>query len=349
MPSNRRKTPARRPRVAGLRHRETLLGDALQEEAREARRAAGEQRASGGAAGRASDVEASRNGSVEAERGEAEVERSDVAGVAAGSVQLGEAVDPERSEAVDSEPAAERGEEAGVEPEGSGGVAAPSAKPKRAAAAKPGESAGAEPARSSGVAAPSAPYEAQRGWTAGAQPGVVAGAAASGGTSLKGVTWAVWILAILFAGAAVFLGIQAFGARYSGAGANEALVSAGATSEVNGQISDAVEKVFSYDFNDTAKTETAARDLLVGSAVQKYDDLFKVVREQAPQQQLIVTTTVKSSAVTRLQGDRAELLLFVDQHAMRANTGESNVGPAQISVSAEKQGDRWKITQITLR
>ncbi|MEU5847991.1 hypothetical protein [Saccharopolyspora shandongensis] len=314
MPSNRRKTPTRRPKVAGLRNRETLLGDALQEEAREARHAEGERQAANETAKREPEVEAPRNDSVEAAP-----EHSDAA-TAAGQVQptvevgapgRGEAGSEERSEAVEAKPVAEASEaaDAAAEPEGSSGVAA-------------------------------AQFGAQQ-----AQPG----AAASGKKSLTGLAWTVWILAVLFIGAAVFLGIKAFDARYSGAGANQALVSAGATSEVNGQISDAVEKVFSYDFNDTAKTETAARDLLVGSAVQKYDELFKVVREQAPQQQLIVTTTVKSSAVTMLQGDRAELLLFVDQHAMRANTGESNVGPAQISVSAEKQGEKWKITQITLR
>ncbi|MGW5643111.1 hypothetical protein ACWEV3_25455 [Saccharopolyspora sp. NPDC003752] len=325
MPSNRRKTPTRRPKVAGLRNRETLLGDALQEEAREARRTVEERQAANGTAKREPDAETPRGGSAEAAP-----ERSDAA-PAAGSVQptveVGEADAAERSS--EERGSAERGEAVEAKPVAEGS-----------------EAAGAEPEGSSGVAA--APYDAQQAWS-GAQPGVASGAAASGKTSSTGLVWTIWILAVLFVGVAVFLGIKAFDARYSGAGANQALVSAGATSEVNGQISDAVEKVFSYDFNDTGKTEAAARDLLVGSAVQKYDDLFKVVREQAPQQQLIVTTTVKNSAVTRLQGDRAELLLFVDQHAMRANTGESNVGPAQISVSAEKQGEKWKITQITLR
>lgn len=155
--------------------------------------------------------------------------------------------------------------------------------------------------------------------------------------------------AVVCAGLAVWFGVEAYTTYFTGPAANGALVSAGETSEVNGQVKDAVEKLFSYDFNDTAKTERAAKDLLVGSAVQKYDDLFAVVKQQAPQQQLIVTTTVKSSAVTWLQGDRAEVLLFVDQHAMRANNGQSNDGPAQLSVGVEKQGDRWKIDRITLR
>jgi Mce-associated membrane protein len=164
-----------------------------------------------------------------------------------------------------------------------------------------------------------------------------------------GRPWVLWgVTALLFA-LAIFFGVSTYTTYNTGPAANEALTSAGATSEVNGQVSDGIEKLFSYDFNDTAKTENAAKDLLVGPAVQKYDELFALVKQQAPQQQLIVTTTVKNSAVTRLEGDRAEVLVFVDQHAMRANTGESNIGPAQLSVSAEKQGDKWKITQLTLR
>lgn len=164
-----------------------------------------------------------------------------------------------------------------------------------------------------------------------------------------GKPWVLWgVTALLFA-LAIFFGVSTYTTYNTGPAANEALTSAGATSEVNGQVSDGIEKLFSYDFNDTAKTENAAKGLLVGSAVQKYDELFALVKQQAPQQQLIVTTTVKNSAVTRLEGDRAEVLVFVDQHAMRANTGESNIGPAQLSVSAEKQGDKWKITELTLR
>ncbi|GAB3676591.1 hypothetical protein [Saccharopolyspora tripterygii] len=164
-----------------------------------------------------------------------------------------------------------------------------------------------------------------------------------------GSSWVLWSATAVLAALAIFFGVATYATYNTGSAANEALTSAGETSEVNGQISEGIEKLFSYDFNDTAKTENAAKDLLVGSAVQKYNELFALVKQQAPQQQLIVTTTAKNSAVTHLEGDRAEVLVFVDQHAMRANTGESNIGPAQLSVSAEKQGDKWKITQLTLR
>ena len=157
---------------------------------------------------------------------------------------------------------------------------------------------------------------------------------------LVGLTVVCTVLAVVF-------GMQAAQLRGDGAGSNQALADAAATSEVNGQISDAVAKVFSYDFADTAKTEKAANELLVGDAVGKYNELFATIKEQAPKQKLVVTTTVKTSAVKLLQDDRAEVLLFVDQNAVRTDSGENNIGPAQILVGAEKQGDQWKINQIT--
>lgn len=155
-------------------------------------------------------------------------------------------------------------------------------------------------------------------------------------------------LSVVFALLAALFGANALGLT-GGSQSNEALVDNAATSEVNGQIDDAVSKVFSYDFANTGKTEDAANKVLVGRAVQQYHDLFATVKQQAPQQKLVVTTTVKSSGVTRLQGDQAQVLVFVDQNATRTTTGENNVGPAQISIGAVKQGDQWKINSITQR
>ena len=169
-----------------------------------------------------------------------------------------------------------------------------------------------------------------------------------GGSSRKLVTWLLAATAV-FAVLAVVFGFLQYSARTDGPAANEALVNAPATAEVTGQVNDAVAKIFSYDFADTAKTERAAQDLLVGQAVDEYNRLFATVKQLAPQQKLVVTTTVKSSGVTRLQGDRAEVLLFVDQQAVRTDSGQTNVGPAQISIGAEKQGDRWKISNIVQR
>jgi Mce-associated membrane protein len=164
-----------------------------------------------------------------------------------------------------------------------------------------------------------------------------------------GKAWLLWAAAAVLLVVAIVFGVLGYTTYYQGPMANKAMISAGETSEVKGKVEDSVQKLFSYDFKDTAKTEKAAEDLLQGDAVKQYDELFKVVKEQAPKQQLIVTTTVKSSSVTRLQGDRAQVLLFVDQHALRSGTGESNVGPAQLSVTTEKRDGTWKISDLTVR
>ncbi|MDR7302452.1 hypothetical protein [Haloactinomyces albus] len=157
------------------------------------------------------------------------------------------------------------------------------------------------------------------------------------------------VLTVAFGGLAVWFHNEAHALRHEGAAANRALVDQAATSRVKGRITTAVEKLFSYDHTNTAKTEKAAKNLLTGKAVQKYDKLFATVRKQAPKQKLVVTTTVQTAGVTRLQEKRAEVLLFVNQRSTRTESGRSTVGPAQLSVVAEKHGDQWKISRITQR
>lgn len=165
-----------------------------------------------------------------------------------------------------------------------------------------------------------------------------------GGT--KNLIAAMLVATVVLAGLATWFGIEAYAVRNG----NQALADQATTSEVNGQISDGVEKIFSYDFADTGKTERAAKELLTGGAVGEYEQLFTTVKEQAPIQKLVVTTTVKASSVTRLEGDRAEVLLFVDQNATRTDVGgQPSVGPAQVVINAEKHGDKWKIAHITQR
>ncbi|MEU6127706.1 hypothetical protein ABZ805_00925, partial [Saccharopolyspora sp. NPDC047091] len=162
-----------------------------------------------------------------------------------------------------------------------------------------------------------------------------------GGTGLIAVLLAA---TVVLAGLASWFGVEAYGAFHG----NRALADQATTSEVNGQITDGVEKIFSYDFADTGKTERAAKDLLVGRAIGEYEQLFTTVKQQAPIQKLVVTTTVKASSVNRLEGDRAEVLLFVDQNATRTDIGgEPSVGPAQVVISAERHGDQWKIANIS--
>lgn len=128
--------------------------------------------------------------------------------------------------------------------------------------------------------------------------------------------------------------------------ANHALSDNARTAEVKGQITTAVNTVFSYNYADTAKTEKAAQELLTGKAVQQYNELFALVREQAPKQKQVLTTTVTDSAVTSLTDDSARLLIFVDQRNTRTDKNETSYSAAVFAIDAIYADGKWKVGNI---
>ncbi|MCX5108041.1 hypothetical protein OOK13_05815 [Streptomyces sp. NBC_00378] len=128
---------------------------------------------------------------------------------------------------------------------------------------------------------------------------------------------------------------------------NTALTDIGRTSEVKGQIADAVGAVFSYNYASPANSEEAARTHLVGKAVQQHKDMLAQVRAQGQKQKLVLTTTVTDSGVELLDGDRARLLIFADQSNTRTGkSDETTYAAAMFAVDAVRRGDTWRISAI---
>ncbi|WP_054047777.1 hypothetical protein [Alloactinosynnema sp. L-07] len=127
---------------------------------------------------------------------------------------------------------------------------------------------------------------------------------------------------------------------------NSALVDVDTTSQVGQEIDAGLEQIFSYRFDDTKTTENAAADLLVGDAKAQYEKLFDQVRRHSGEQKLSLRSRVAISGVTMLSGDRAQLLVFIDQSATRGDTDVSSSGAAQLSVQAQRVDDRWRITGL---
>lgn len=152
---------------------------------------------------------------------------------------------------------------------------------------------------------------------------------------------------VVFTGVAVAAGITAAPASDDDT-ANTALTDAAATSDLLGQVNSAVETVFSFDFTDTAKTQAAAQNLLQGRAVEQYNQLFQQVRQLAPAQKLVLTTTIRATSVTMLKGGQAQLLVLADQRSTRGDTDQTSNAAAQLTVAAVKVGDSWKISDLTV-
>jgi Mce-associated membrane protein len=157
------------------------------------------------------------------------------------------------------------------------------------------------------------------------------------------------VLAALLVGAGTWALVAADDLRSSTAAANDALVDTGRTAEVSAAVSSALGQIFSYSYDKTELTEQAADAVLRGEARTTYDELFAQVRDQAPAQKLVLTTRVVYSAVQSLEGDRARLLVFLDQSATRVDTNTTNAAAAQLSVTAKREGGHWVITDMAPR
>ncbi|MFB7597135.1 hypothetical protein [Streptomyces sp. NPDC056160] len=124
---------------------------------------------------------------------------------------------------------------------------------------------------------------------------------------------------------------------------NTALTDAARTSEIKGETEKAVAALFSYDHAAPGAYEKAVKTLLTGKAVAQHRALLDGVRTRADQQKAVITTTVTDSAVERIDGDRARVLVYADQSSVstagtRAAPGAKNKQGAQGKQGAQDQG-----------
>ncbi|WP_326955350.1 hypothetical protein [Amycolatopsis sp. NBC_01286] len=155
--------------------------------------------------------------------------------------------------------------------------------------------------------------------------------------------------ALLLTGAGVWFTLEARSASGNPAADNLALTDVGATADVTSAVTLAMNRIFSYSYDKTDVTEKAAAAVLRGSAKDSYDKLFAQVREKAPQQKLVLTSRVSAIAVQDLRNGHARLLVFLDQSAVRADNNATDNAAAQLSVTAEHNGDGWVVTELEPR
>jgi Mce-associated membrane protein len=155
------------------------------------------------------------------------------------------------------------------------------------------------------------------------------------------------VVAIVFVGLAVFFRGKA-NELSSGDAGNTALTDSAATSQVKGQLTTAVQQTFSYNYTDLDATAKAVKENLTGKALCEYNLLFGEVKQYAPEQKIVLRTTVHELAVVRIDGDRAEALVYIDQLSTRVDVNKTVAVEGQFAVQAKRDGDHWKITEFDM-
>lgn len=165
------------------------------------------------------------------------------------------------------------------------------------------------------------------------------------------------VLTLLLGGFAGWAYSRAAELRDDPARGNTALTDLARTSEIKGQTGAAVSALFSYDHADTAPFERAGRTLLTGKAVAQHRTLLGGVLAKAAQQKTVITTSVTDSAVERIDGDRARVLVYADQSSVStagkpskgkaAETKDQGVyAGAMFAVDVVLRDGRWLVENI---
>ena len=154
------------------------------------------------------------------------------------------------------------------------------------------------------------------------------------------------VVALVLAGLAIFFRIKAVNAGDAADTGNTALTDTGATSQLIGELRPPIEAIFSLDYQHLDKTSQAANANLTGPALKQYNQLFGVVRDNAPKQKLVSTFKIREISVMSLRGDNAEVLVFADQTSNKPcdprDTKVRTCGAA-IGVPAQRVDGHWKI------
>ena len=151
---------------------------------------------------------------------------------------------------------------------------------------------------------------------------------------------------VIALGLAVWFRVEVTVLSDSAATSNRALLDVGTTAQLSGQVRDGVERVFSYDFARLDDNERAAAAVITGPFARDYRQQFARVRELAPAQQAVVVATVPALAVSVLDGDRAVVVVFVDQQANRAGQAAPLVAAGRLQVSAQRVNSSWKLAGV---
>jgi Mce-associated membrane protein len=150
-------------------------------------------------------------------------------------------------------------------------------------------------------------------------------------------------------GLAGWFGYQTWALRTDPVARNVALVDLGVSTQAISQVSTAMERVYSFDYTRLDENERVAKDLITPEFADDFATLFDQVRKLAPQQQAVVSATVAMAAVKELEGDRAVLVIFLDQQATRGADAKQLLASGRVTVSAQLIDGRWKIAGVDSR
>lgn len=210
---------------------------------------------------------------------------------------------------------------------------------------EPDTDAAAEPAEPDAEAAPEAETDAEAEPEAEAEAEPAARRVPAG-LRTRTLVLIVVLSAVLGIGLTYWFHSESAALRSAAAG-NEAVVNPTRTNEVATQISGKLEKLWSYDYRRLDQQQSEVRGVATKSFLDQYAQQFQRIKELAPAQQAVVQARVVDIAVQRLAGDKAELIVFLNQVAAKGTSQDVTRAAARLHVSATLVDGGWRVSGVT--
>jgi hypothetical protein len=111
------------------------------------------------------------------------------------------------------------------------------------------------------------------------------------------------------------------------------------------QLTPAVEKFYSYDFQQLDEHELAMTTVTTARYWSEIEPTLSIVREVASSKQVTVSATVSSASLRVLEAGRAEVLMSVNRSTTQQG-GPARQDTFSVVVTAELVGSEWKIDKL---
>ena len=160
-------------------------------------------------------------------------------------------------------------------------------------------------------------------------------------------TFRDWKLTFILAAAALVLSVFALIAYFKpGADVtNEAFVDNPATEQVKAAAANAIVTLAQYKYDKIDDWRNAGSQVFTDKMKDEFDKTADATKDFAVQSHTSTTARVDDVGVTALDGDRAEVIVFVAVSVDRDGVAvESRQGPQVVRM--EKVGDKWLLAEV---
>lgn len=164
--------------------------------------------------------------------------------------------------------------------------------------------------------------------------------------SSTGSTVAVLISAVL--ATLALIAAIVFGALFFLSGDDEATpaVSPEVRIEALDTARDYAIKLSSFDYRDLDMNREAIAAASTPGFAEKYEEMVTALTEIVQNGKGEATAEVSHAALENIDGERATVLLFVDQQAKNVVSPDGRVQPYRMVVTLERSDDRWLVDNV---